>query len=483
MKKFYIDVLKTSLQPKGTVIIASLDEGKEVENIIFDIQGDSEPLLKVYYEEPTLNNIIGLATQITDESNNTYSIDVIIDLINNNRYTAKAIKKIANNKFQVLLEEIVEEVFEEERKETSIEEECERIIKEGICSKKELNQRILVMRKNRVNDLIIHDVLADYKKYEKEVRKPKTLFVDPEPNSKECSIMEQALMNAMIGSPTIFEGIQSTGKNVCAETLAWCLGKPYFLISIDVRADKEDIFGAKKTKVPEINNYSEEELIKMAFASDKIKSGEKVSLEDEQLAAKYNVLKAKANSVEIETELSEFVEWLRVGGVLMINEMNMAEANFLQSFINPIGDNTGFINTGDGRLYVNPDCWLLGSQNDGFIGAMEQNAATKSRFGCIKFPATTSIKKQLIAEVGKCLNDEYFNQCERFYRLLVQASMQEAFSSACLNIRGFCRALKATSRYKGITTLKQQIMIHVINTCPEEEIMLLKSKLDDTISL
>ena len=112
MKKFYIDVLKTYIQPKGTVIIASLDEGKEVENIIFDIQGDSEPLLKVYYEEPTLNNIIGLATQITDESNNTYSIDVIIDLINNNRYTAKAIKKIANNKFQVLLEEIVEEVFE-----------------------------------------------------------------------------------------------------------------------------------------------------------------------------------------------------------------------------------------------------------------------------------------------------------------------------------------------------------------------------------
>ena len=114
---------------------------------------------------------------------------------------------------------------------------------------------------------------------------------------------------------------------------------------------------------------------------------------------------------------------------------------------------------------------------------MEQNAATKSRFGCIKFPATASIKKQLIAEVGKCLSDQYFDQCETFYKMLVQASMQEAFSSACLNIRGFCRALKATSRYKGITTLKQQIMIHVINTCPEEEIMLLKSKLDDTISL
>ena len=70
--------------------------------------------MKVYYEEPILSNIIGLATQITDETDNTYSLDAIIDLINNNRYTAKAIKKIANNKFQVLLEEIVEEVFEEE---------------------------------------------------------------------------------------------------------------------------------------------------------------------------------------------------------------------------------------------------------------------------------------------------------------------------------------------------------------------------------
>lgn len=485
MKQFIITVLQTSTEVKGKEVIERLKNNEEItENVIFDLSDSSSPLLTAYLERISPETRIGLTVKVEDKNGTEYPAPVVKDLIESENYEAKVKEFIGNKKFTIEFNEIAEDVIEEEwRKDTTIEEEIERIIKEDICSQKELNERINVMRKNRVNDLIIRDVLAGYKKYDKEVKRPKTIFVDPEPKSKTESIMEQALMAAMINSPTIFEGIQSTGKNVCAETLAWVLGKPYFLIGIDVRADRDDIFGAKKTKVPEINEIPEDELVEMAIASKKINNGITVTPEEERLAARYDILKAKASSVAIETELSEFVEWLKVGGVLMINEMNMAEANFFQSFINPIGDNTGFINTGDGRLYVNPDCWLLGSQNDGFIGSLEQNSATKSRFGCIKFPATTSIKRQLIAEVGKCLDDKYFDQCDKLYNTLVKAATQEAFSSACLNIRGFCRALKTTARYKNITTLKQQLMIHVVNTCPSEEIMLLKSKLDDQITL
>ena len=135
------------------------------------------------------------------------------------------------------------------------------------------------------------------------------------------------------------------------------------------------------------------------------------------------MLRDKAASVNIITENSEFCDWLKNGGVLMINEINMAEANFLQSFINPIGDSTGFLNTGDGRIYVNPDCWLLGCQNEGFVGSMQQNSATKSRFGVIQFPASNSIRKQIVAECGPTPED-MLKQCETLYKLFINCGLK-----------------------------------------------------------
>lgn len=486
MEKYKIEVLNTSLTSNETSseFLDSLkkDNGKSITEKIC-IQPEKS-VYYVYLGEVLEDTKIGMVRVVYDENGNKYNSAIVIDDLLKRGYKTKIIglnPQVPDQRGFFL--EISEDIVEgEEDNHYSIKEESERIIKEGINTKEELKEKINVMKKNRVHEIIIANVLAGYKKYPKEVRRPKTIYVDPEPNSKNESIMELALINALIGSPTIFEGIQSTGKNVCAETIAWLLNKPYFLIPISVRSDNEQIFGAKKTVVPEINNYSEDELLEMAACEIMKENGQVLNDEQLQKAAKYNVLKSKAASVGIVTESTEFTEWLKCGGVLMINEMNMAEANFFQSFVNPIGDNTGFINTGDGRLEVNPDCWLLGSQNDGFVGALEQNAATNSRFGCIKFPANTSIKAQLMAEVGGGLDEKYFKACEDLYRLFVQATFREAVSSACLNVRGFARALKACKKFRNITTLKQQIIIHVVNTCPSDEIDQLKNQVYDLIN-
>lgn len=161
----------------------------------------------------------------------------------------------------------------------------------------------------------------------------------------------------------------------------------------------------------------------------------------------------------------------------------MAEANFLQSFINPIGDSTGFLNTGDGRIYVNPDCWLLGCQNEGFVGSMQQNSATKSRFGVIQFPASNSIRKQIVAECGPTPED-MLKQCETLYKLFINcSSVEQIVSSDCLNIRGFCRAVKAAKKYKSCTTLQSQILIHVVNSCSEDEREQLAAQVRDIITI
>ena len=82
--------------------------------------------------------------------------------------------------------------------------------------------------------------------------------------------------------------------------------------------------------------------------------------------------------------------------------MNMAEANFLASFVNQITDGSGFIDIqGYGRININPDCVLIGTQNANYTGTCEQNDATMSRFACISFGYPNSIRRMIESVVGK----------------------------------------------------------------------------------
>ena len=150
--------------------------------------------------------------------------------------------------------------------------------------------------------------------------------------------------------------------------------------------------------------YSAAELLteELADAYLQVAAGNREIPATVEKAAKYEYLRAKASSVSIVQEESCLVEWIKNGGVMCFNEMNMAEANFFASFTNQLTDNTGFIDIpGYGHLEINPDCILIGTQNADYTGVCEQNDATMSRFGCIQFPYPKSIKAQLEATVGK----------------------------------------------------------------------------------
>lgn len=196
--------------------------------------------------------------------------------------------------------------------------------------------------------------------------------------------------------------------------------------------------------------------------------------------AELKVKSAQAQSVNICIDASELYDWLVGGGLMVFNEMNMAESNFFASFTNQLLDGTGFLFIpGRGEVKIDDYCVLCGTQNADYEGVEQQNEATISRFGCLHFEQPESIKAQLKEAVNRELKKhgeedadikaDIFNQIEQFYKLARASVMDGDLSNAVLNIRGFVRAITQFAENDGDMSLKSAVEAHVINTCPVDE--------------
>lgn len=347
--------------------------------------------------------------------------------------------------------------------EDEIKKEKERVVLEGLCPEEIVDEVIQVMKRNRVEDYLIVRTLKSYSKYEVPAHYPKTMYVDVTPTTADESLFSECLRNALDGFPIVYEGGKSVGKNVCAETIAFCLQRPFFLTSFSKGMGRDEIFGSKTTE----NSASEGLSLEDAFEYVALMQNKALSKESMERAAKFEYYKAKAASVSIVQEVSEFVKWLKVGGVMVFNEMNMAEANFFSSFANQLTDNTGFVNCpGIGRVAIHEKCILIGGQNPGYQGTQAQNDATMSRFGSITFPAPKSIKGILEENLKGRLDKEYIKQAEECYKVLLDNAENNIVPDAVLNIRGFVRALESVANSGCRARLFRQLEIHVVGTCP-----------------
>ena len=196
--------------------------------------------------------------------------------------------------------------------------------------------------------------------------------------------------------------------------------------------------------------------------------------------AELELKSAQAQSVNIVIDSSELYDWLSIGGLMVFNEMNLAEANFFASFTNQLTDGTGFLFIpGRGEVKINPDCILCGTQNADYEGVQQQNEATMSRFGTITFPQPESIAGQLAVAVATELKDKGYTQTvdkddikkvEDFYTTCrEQKESNDCITDAVLNIRGFVRALATKTSSDGYCDLYDAVEMMVINTCPVDE--------------
>ena len=201
--------------------------------------------------------------------------------------------------------------------------------------------------------------------------------------------------------------------------------------------------------------------------------------EMKQLTAELERRSAQAQSVNIIIDSSELYDWLTIGGLMVFNEMNMAEPNFFASFTNQLTDGTGFLFIpGRGEVKIREDCVLCGTQNADYEGVEQQNEASMSRFGCNCFKQPQTIKNQLVVAVetelrskgySQKLDIKYVDLVEKFYKSCQGSVDKNIFTNAVLNIRGFVRALTNVTSSDGNALLIEEVEDHVINTCPVDE--------------
>lgn len=400
-------------------------------------------------------------------------------------------------------------------------------VAKGFVSREEMDARLAYMAENKVPTNLQVKVINGYRLYNKPAHKPSCLYQDPylekDLQRKREGKVTSALRDALARNGVICEGDKSVGKNVFLETIAWIMNMPMYLITFSKYMSPSAVYGEKttdNTAAELLENFDSEALrearrirqrhqdsfwtklfkavlngiyafiicrllhkgtedaeAKLEWPDEKFSKKELEILDKE---AEFEKLKALAATVHIKIDASELYDCLTDGGVIIFNEMNMAESNFLASFTNQLLDGTGFLFIpGRGEVTIHKDFVLFATQNADYEGTMQQNEATMSRFGCLHFPQPESIKKQIVAAAMSSikkhgssakLDAKYYNQCDAFYRLCRNAVKNGQLSNACLNIRGYVRALTNVALDEdGTATLKQQVEEHVVNTCPVDE--------------
>ncbi len=414
--------------------------------------------------------------------------ELILNLNDDDGYAVK-IERVEGNRLVGSLDILIREGAANKSSDAQTSSDVLAIVKqkisEGILTEEEWNKRLKIFKDNRVDDFLIKRIVSGYRTYNKPVHSPSCIYVDPEIETSkkrgEEGIVAEGLRHAVSRIGCICEGEKSVGKNVYLETVAWLMGMPMYLITFSRQMSPSSIYGEKTTDNSAAKELATKEAYECALAKARVEAGQG-SIEDIEKAARLEIIKAQSSSVNIVIDQSELYDWLVDGGLLVFNEMNMAEANFFASFTNQLLDGTGFLFIpGRGEVRIHKDCVLFGTQNANYEGVEQQNEATMSRFNCLVFPQPRGIKKQLISAVtsalkrdgfeGTTLPDEYYTQCEKFYQQCRKAASGDdaSITNACLNIRGFVRALTAVAESNGMAKLKKWVTLSVINSCPEDE--------------
>lgn len=523
-KELSISVRKTAICPSGSMVLNAIDQLENGEFLKIKTVIGKDQInggFGFYVNEEAKENLYGISHLSNVDP------DKLAEMMEEGTYEIRLYERKGSIMHGVLCVE--EETGEREKThkgKTLSKELLEAIddaVRRGVVTKEEMDRRMKVFKENEVDDYLIERIVKKYRVYQKPIHIPSCIYVDPylcqSKKSKTEGIISEGLRAAADRSAIICEGEKSVGKNVYLETIAWLMGMPMYLITFSRQMSPSSIYGEKTTdnsaakglaefdpeilmragQIEEQRKYSLNAMFRKGLnGADAMNEVEKTMSEEQKAilmkSAMFKKLEAQSASVNIVIDQSELYDWLVDGGILVFNEMNMAEANFFASFTNQLLDGTGFLFIpGRGEVRIHKDCVLFGTQNADYQGVEMQNEATMSRFGCIVFKQPDSIKGQLVAATNAAIQrsddpaielpEKYFDQCEAFYKQCQSSVKKAMVTNACLNIRGFVRALTRVALSHGYASLKRQLEIEVINTCITDDRIPLCAVLEQIVTL
>lgn len=359
-------------------------------------------------------------------------------------------------------------------------EYCDTLVPEYM-TKENLNLRLKIAKEHNIPFELLRDLcFEDIKErgIKEELSPLKVMYKNTEPkgNKNPENVFLNVFGNAAVGDACVLEGPKSVGKNVFCETIAFLFNKEYFVIQLNENTSNGDVYGEKSTDNTAVNKLTWDTTFKALQAKTYRDEGKDIPEDLAKAEADFEYLKVQSSSVRIVQDLGLWVQWLQRGGVMVLNEMDMADANFFSQLVNMILDGTGFMSVpGYGRVNVNPGCVLIGTQNGAdYEGTNNQNSASISRFDKYILPQPQDVYDVLKAATKNVsLDDKYYRAANEFYKdLIKKTSIQNSkgmLSDTCLNIRGMVRALKMVATMKGAVTLKKRLMVSVVNACDEND--------------
>lgn len=480
--------------PKGDEVLELLDNGNIPEGFIKIKYEEDEALTKFYLvkkdqEDPSDETCIGSLQEVTDKESGEVYPDTFIEEI---KYGYKAvILGKGEEDYQIILEvtSLVPETEDvtPEAAGSSIDDQINRIIKDGIWTKEETEEHLAYFRAcDNVNDDLIAKALLKVRnhKFRDFIPNPRMKFKD------YSNIMRTMIDCVILGIGIYVKGNKGTGKNTALKTLCWLFHMPYFEVIMGRNTDDEGAFGSKVTKANAFYAVPSDTRLKWAKSYMDYTSGRKADAATANEACNWMTLQAGAPVVEIEAEQSQFVMFLEDGGLFHIDEANMMDPNMAAKF-NSVNDGSEFMDVPyHGRMAINPDCILGASCNPGYAGSMKGNDASEDRYVVINFPNPNKEQIEQIfmrsaRDAFEVLKDddthsEYFSRAAASYSKMLKAVTENMISDdKCLSIRQFCNALRMKALHKSEMTLMEALQITVKAHCNEHDQATLQGLIDE----
>ena len=371
--------------------------------------------------------------------------------------------------------------------EDRVKEAIAEAVKSGVVTEEDARARIDYMLANHVEWDWIKEVISFWQPHEKAVVKPSCLYVDmfleEAVDAGREGVISRMLTHIVLGYAVIVESDRGLGKLVLTKTIAWLLGLPVYDAIFSHDMPQSVVYGEHKTDDTASLFLASEEAMQLALDAEK---GETTA------RARLGLMKARAASVSVVIDRSEFYKCLADRGMMAVDELNCGDANFVERVFNPLLDGHGTLYfPGLGPMEAKRPFSLIATQNAGYEGTMEQNMATMSRFKFVRLEYPRSVRKILESAVEAELKErgidrlpkrEFIDQAEKFYDRIHRAFSGNLISDTALNIRGFVSSL-VTVTVRPKASLNQFLQDGVINACPQMERALLTEQLNETVTL
>lgn len=296
------------------------------------------------------------------------------------------------------------------------------LVNSGVVTQEELDERVKYLTDNSIPQNIQERILSKIKGYSVNVSlnipSPEVLFVD-----KGEKILLNALALVAVGSNVIFEGLMGTGKNVLCETIAWLMKKPIYRFSLNSQISNVDLLGGK------------------TIAGD-------------------------VNNKELTFERSTVIEAFEEGGVLVLDEMNMAQPHILPILNSLLDDAHSIAVPGYKVVKGDPGFIALGTQNPGYIGTHAVNQAISNRFRKIKFKEPSDIVS-ILETVVRDVPSSFLQMSKILYKHIRNAVQEDALPMDALDVRGFISAARLAKELD--YDPKESLMVCIANSATDTE--------------